>query len=311
VGIFDLKECCEASAPTVCYIVNWCCEERKMLGIVIATFNRLDNLKLVLASLRNQTEQGFSVIVADDGSTDGTEQFVESLMKTPYWKHRVKWVSCGTNLGFRAGRARNIGVANLDENRTLICFVDSDIILHHKALEYYRLAHSRHPKAVIMGLIYWLPLDTAMGLSHYIEDQTTEELLNRIPEGPPKRVHGTFVGGELRDQIETGLFSDDLNFVSKLRPELAITACIGYPMSLFKQIGGFDENITGYGYEDIDLGLSAQKAKASSLLYSKIKAFHIWHPKLNPEEVLLTNQVNLRYILKKHGPNRTLERELR
>jgi glycosyltransferase involved in cell wall biosynthesis len=48
------------------------------LGIGIVTFNRLAYLKKVLASVREKTTGQFEIVVADDGSTDGTKEFLRA-----------------------------------------------------------------------------------------------------------------------------------------------------------------------------------------------------------------------------------------
>jgi glycosyltransferase involved in cell wall biosynthesis len=80
-----------------------------VIGAVVPTCDRRDNLELLLASLAAQTFDDFAVIVADDGSSDGTHDFVEDLARSSTWKDRLRWVGCGPDLGVRIGRARNIG----------------------------------------------------------------------------------------------------------------------------------------------------------------------------------------------------------
>ncbi len=84
-----------------------------MIGAVVPVCNRRDNLELLLASLQAQTVDDFPVVVADDGSTDGTRELVEDLARLQKWSRRLRWIGCGPGLGVRTGRARNISAANL------------------------------------------------------------------------------------------------------------------------------------------------------------------------------------------------------
>ncbi len=49
------------------------------ITVVIATFNRSTLLVEALKSCRNQMLRPASIVVADDGSTDGTSEVVASL----------------------------------------------------------------------------------------------------------------------------------------------------------------------------------------------------------------------------------------
>jgi len=51
---------------------------RPLISIVTATFNNVQDLPRLIASLRNQTNKNFEWVVADGGSTDGT---LEQLMQ--------------------------------------------------------------------------------------------------------------------------------------------------------------------------------------------------------------------------------------
>ena len=46
---------------------------------VVVTYNRINDLKLCINSLRNQTYRDFDILIVDNGSTDGTKEFVDSL----------------------------------------------------------------------------------------------------------------------------------------------------------------------------------------------------------------------------------------
>src|SRR5260370_29841712 len=74
--------------------------------IVILTWNALDYTKGCLKSLRANTgHPDYRVIVADNGSSDGTIEYLQSLP----W---VKVVLNGENLGFAAGNNRALRMAD-------------------------------------------------------------------------------------------------------------------------------------------------------------------------------------------------------
>ena len=281
-----------------------------IIGVIIPTFNRLSNLMLVMESLNRQLDSRFTVVVADDGSTDGTREFVEGLAQVKYWEGRLRWIGCGMNHGFRAARTRNIAAGNLPADCDFMVMLDSDSILEEHAIESYRRVHERHPNAVIMGITEWLPPLSAENIRQIMKTMGVEQLRQQVPKGRPERVQGTFVGTDLRHELELDLFSEDLDRLRLLMPEWALPLNSGYPLKLFWDLGGFDEMMVGYGYEDIELGVRANKKDVQCILYSEIRSLHIWHAKDTPEQRLLENQINLDYVLRKHGPNEVLENEV-
>src|SRR3989338_10269307 len=93
-----------------------------MISVIIPTYNRLEKLKKTLASCQSQTlaKKDFEVIVVDDGSNDGTGDFMSGQIKTKAIK--LKYF----NLGHHGPeRARNFGVAKADGEIILFCGDDT------------------------------------------------------------------------------------------------------------------------------------------------------------------------------------------
>src|ERR1035437_4840537 len=91
------------------------------ITIVILTWNALDYTKGCLESLRAYTDYpDYRVIVADNGSSDGTIEYLRSLP----W---VKVLLNGDNLGFAAGNNRAIRIADPASDVVLL---NNDTELH-------------------------------------------------------------------------------------------------------------------------------------------------------------------------------------
>ena len=86
------------------------------VSVVVPTFNRRDLLSEALESIWSQTFDDYEVIVVDDGSTDGTCDYLEGLdrprLRALYREHQG--VAAAVNAGIRAARGEL--VARLDSD---------------------------------------------------------------------------------------------------------------------------------------------------------------------------------------------------
>ena len=92
-----------------------------LISVVTPTFNRKEELAHLFNSMKKQTldPKFFEMIISDDGSTDGTGEYVKNLENK--FQFNLSYVS-QENLG--PGFARNNGVKN--SKGELIVFIDSD-----------------------------------------------------------------------------------------------------------------------------------------------------------------------------------------
>jgi len=93
-------------------------------SVIIPSFNRADELRELLASVNELdfSRERFEIVIADDGSTDGTAQLVAAAQKQ--YSFTMKYV---TQQRKGPGAARNLGVENAQG--TFFIFIDSDVIL--------------------------------------------------------------------------------------------------------------------------------------------------------------------------------------
>jgi len=86
------------------------------ISVVVPTFNRAKYLPSSIGSVLNQTFQDWELIVVDDGSTDNTQEVVESFNDP-----RITYVY---QENAERSAARNNGIVHSKTN--WICFLDSD-----------------------------------------------------------------------------------------------------------------------------------------------------------------------------------------
>ena len=85
-------------------------------SVVLVTRNRQDMLKKTIKAVLFQTEKNFELIIVDDGSTDGTSEFVKSIKDK-----RVRGI-VQNHSGLAEGR--NNGIRNAKSD--IVAFIDDD-----------------------------------------------------------------------------------------------------------------------------------------------------------------------------------------
>ena len=111
-----------------------------MLSVEISTYNRKDVLRMVLERLSRQTypADGFEVVVADDGSTDGTAGLVESI------RHRLPYSLSYFNDGHHGcGYTHNLGITRAKGD--IVLMLADDILPEPRLLEEHMLTHAANP----------------------------------------------------------------------------------------------------------------------------------------------------------------------
>lgn len=79
--------------------------KNKSVSVVILSYNSKEDLKECIPSLISQTYQDFEIIIVDNASTDGSEEFIR------FNYPEIKVVQTGKNLGYAAGNNKGFEVA--------------------------------------------------------------------------------------------------------------------------------------------------------------------------------------------------------
>jgi glycosyltransferase involved in cell wall biosynthesis len=88
-----------------------------LVSVIIPTYNRLSFLNNAIKSVLNQTYTNFEIIVINDNSDDGTNEFLEKFNNS-----KIKYIRNDKTL--YAPASRNIGVAKAKGD--LVAFLDDD-----------------------------------------------------------------------------------------------------------------------------------------------------------------------------------------
>ena len=88
------------------------------LSIITLTYNKLKYTKKYVESLFKYTKD-FELIIVDNGSTDGTREYLQSL-------NNVKLIFNDENIGFSKGNNQGLTIAEGE----YIAFLNNDILLY-------------------------------------------------------------------------------------------------------------------------------------------------------------------------------------
>lgn len=114
------------------------------LSVISVTWNRFGMVKEALQALLDSTPPEAEIIYLDNGSTDGTAEYLQEHLD------RVKVVCLGRNYG--KGTAGNIGL-KMAKGRW-ICYLDSDVKVPSGWFPTIRNAYEKIPKAGWLSLPY-------------------------------------------------------------------------------------------------------------------------------------------------------------
>lgn len=117
---------------------------RPALSVVVPTFERRESLERLLDGLERQSyARSFEVIVVDDGSRDGTAEWLRARRGVAYQLRVLGQAHAGP------AAARNRGVA--EARGELIVFLDDDVVPEAGLLAAHVAAHESIPDSVVCG----------------------------------------------------------------------------------------------------------------------------------------------------------------
>lgn len=200
-----------------------------LISVITLTHNKLDVTRTCLTSLLGTASQPWELIVVDNGSSDGTDQWLREFRRTAAEQNvRVTIIGNPGNIG--CSTARNQGIARAEGRR--LVFIDNDIALR-----------SRH----------WL-----RDMEHALDT------LDRAAMVGPKLVYpyepfdiqcaGAAVAPTGRVQFRgRGAPRNDPRFATTREVQCLISACFMVDKDAIAECGGFDEAFNPVEFEDIDL----------------------------------------------------------
>lgn len=138
------------------------------LSIIIPTYNRLPLLKEALDSFVGLLDCSYEVIVVDDGSTDGTVDFLRTLQE-PYrvFFQEHKGGNAARNYGLRAARGRYIKF--LDDDDWLIADIVDQQVRYLEVHQDVGICYSDYGRSLESGELRFVCKNFNTGLENLLE----------------------------------------------------------------------------------------------------------------------------------------------
>ena len=212
-----------------------------LVSIIILNFNGINHLKTCLDSMQNQSFRNFEVILVDNGSTDGSVDFLKDNYP---W---VKLIELPSNTGFATGN--NIGLRH-STGRYIVTLNNDTSVDAAWLVELIRAAESDDA----VGMV-------ASRICVYDHPDIIDSLGVRItPDGMSR---GSF-------RLERYEDVSPKKYESVLMP----SACAAlYKKEMIEEVGFFDDDFFAY-CEDTDLGFRCRLHGWNAILASDAIVYH-------------------------------------
>lgn len=210
-------------------------------SVIIPSWNGEDLLKICLPSLRKQTAKNFEVIIIDNGSKDGSVDYIEKNFPD------FRVIKLLKNLGFAP--AVNIGIKKSKEKYVIL--LNNDTEVDKDCIKFLVKAADEHPE---VGFV-------ASKILNFYKRNIIDNAGDYIDGGGHPNTYGT---GE----------KDEPKFN---KPGFVFMATGGgslFKKTAIKKVGLFDEEYFVY-MEDVDFCLRAQMLGIKGWFEPRAKIYHI------------------------------------
>ncbi len=241
-------------------------------SVLIAVYNAVRELELVLTGFSRQTSQDFEVVIADDGSGPEVRDFLRSFsQRAPF---PLKYVSQADE-GFRKTRILNQAIR--ESSAPYLIFDDADCVPHPNFVRAH--LYHRQERTVLCG--------RRVNLSPEMTARLTPEDIRagKLDHVSPRLLLDALLGRA--GHLEEGFEIENQTLLNWLhRAEPVLFGC-NYSLhrSLLEEVNGFNEDFVDYWGEDMELGYRLRAAGAH-LRWIRHRAiqYHLHHPQRSKTE---------------------------
>jgi glycosyltransferase involved in cell wall biosynthesis len=249
-----------------------------LISVIVTTYNWPGALDSVLRGLSRQTDNGFEVVIADDGSGPATAEVVERWKSGGGMPMKYVWQE---DRGFRAAEIRNRAIV---ASRGSYCiFLDGDCIVRPN----FVAAHRR------LAAPGWFVTGNRILLSAPLTAKVLREKLTpetwRLTDWVVQRMHG----GVNRLLALLRLPLGPLRGLRRNVWQGARSCNLAVWRSDLDRVDGFDADYVGWGKEDSDIIvrlLHAGVRRKDGVFATGV--LHLWHPEAD-RGLLAENEAKL------------------
>ena len=220
-----------------------------LTSIIILTCNQIEYTKKCVESIFQNTQQLYELIIVDNGSTDGTVEYLESEVQYRNKAIVVKVIKNMENKGFAAGNNQGIAAANGD----YIILMNNDVVVTPGWLGRMISCAAKMPEIGIVG-----------PRSNYVSGP---QLVERVD----------YDTHTLNGLIEfSNKFADD--YTGQAQQILRVVGfCMLIKRAVIDRIGGMDDRFGLGNFEDDDFSLRATIAGFQSWIARDCFMHHFGH----------------------------------
>jgi glycosyltransferase involved in cell wall biosynthesis len=210
----------------------------KEVSFIIPCLNEGDNLRKTIQSLEGATDGDYEIIVVDNGSTDGSSDFIER----EDGNSRIRLFKTPNRLG--VARARNFGAAHAEGD--ILVFVD---------------AHVFFPPGWVIPLVEAL----GQGIVGVVAPGTN------VWGNPHVKGFG-MRWRNARLDVEWLSRKSPQPYPVPMVPG----GCVAFRRSFFQEIGGFDAGMVNYGSEDLEICLRTWLLGYQVVVVPQVEVSHVF-----------------------------------
>lgn len=239
-----------------------------LISVIVTTYNRPDALSAVLRALLDQSDPEFEVIIADDGSSQGTVDAINELRKPAQAGGLKKLIHAWQpDLGFRASAVRNLGV--YASSGKYLIFLDGDCIPRTDFV-------ARHRSLAESGFM-------VSGSRVLLSERFTKEVLSSDSRAVHRESFNYWLMQRFRGNANKVIpllsFPDTpLRHYRSVKWNRIKSCNLAIWRNDYESVNGFDESFVGWGHEDADIVLRLARLgiKRKGGAFST-EVFHLWH----------------------------------